>query len=71
MAKAEIDPVYFADVIFRLSQEKNNIPKQFEWISTHPNSQDRCSEILRLRKLETYHTMPIADSSAWNILIKK
>lgn len=65
MAKAEIDPVYFADVIFRLSQEKNNIPKQFEWISTHPNSQDRCSEILRLRKLEVYHTMPIADSTAW------
>ncbi|MGA9406543.1 MAG: M48 family metallopeptidase [Bacteroidota bacterium] len=66
MAKAEIDPVYFADVIFRLSQGKNNIPKQFEWISTHPNSQDRCSEILRLRKLESYHTVPITDSSAWN-----
>ncbi|MGA7159811.1 MAG: M48 family metallopeptidase [Bacteroidota bacterium] len=65
MAKAEIDPVSFADVIFRLSQEKNNTPKQFEWISTHPNSQDRYSEILRLRKLEVYHTMPIADSTAW------
>ena len=65
MAKAEIDPEAFADVIFRLSQEKNDIPKRFEWISTHPNSQDRCAEILRLRKQETFMSRPIADSAAW------
>jgi predicted Zn-dependent protease len=65
MAKAEIDPGAFADVIFRLSQEKNDVPKHFEWISTHPNSQDRCAEILRLRKQETYHINPLADSATW------
>lgn len=65
MAKADIDPGAFADVLFRLSQEKNDIPKRFEWISTHPNSQDRCAEILRLRKRETYHVIPLADSTAW------
>ena len=65
MAKAEIDPEAFADVIFRLSQEKNDVPKRFEWISTHPNSQDRCVEILKLRKQETYHSSPLADSAAW------
>ncbi len=65
MAKAEIDPEAFADVIFRLSQEKNDVPKHFEWISTHPNSQDRCAEILRLRKQETYHISPLAGSVTW------
>ncbi len=65
MAKADIDPEAFADVIFRLSQEKNDIPKRFEWISTHPNSQDRCAVILRLRKQEIYSSKSIADSTAW------
>jgi predicted Zn-dependent protease len=65
MAKAGIDPGALADVIFRLSHEKNDVPKRFEWISTHPNSQDRCAEILRLRKQETYHGSPLADSAAW------
>lgn len=53
MAKADIDPEAFANVIFRLSQEKNDVPKKFEWMSTHPNSEDRCAEILRLRNQET------------------
>jgi len=65
MAKADIDPGAFADVIFRLSQERNDIPKRFEWISTHPNTQDRCAEILRLRKQETYSARPIVDSAVW------
>ena len=65
MAKADVDPEAFADVIFRLSREKNDVPKRFEWISTHPNTQDRCAEILRLRKLETYISRPIADTASW------
>jgi beta-barrel assembly-enhancing protease len=65
MAKAGIDPEAFADVIFRLSLEKNDVPKHFEWISTHPNSHDRCAEILRLRREEAYISKPIADSAAW------
>jgi len=65
MAKAEIDPVQFADFLFRLSREKNNIPKNFEWLSTHPNSQDRSAEVLRLREKETYHTRPLTDDQTW------
>ncbi len=65
LMKADIDPEPFANFLFRLSQEKANIPKQFEWISTHPNSQDRASEILKLRKQEVIHPRPIADSVFW------
>jgi len=66
MAKADIDPQAFADVIFRLSREKNDIPKRLEWLSTHPNTADRCAEILRLRKQETFHNRPLADEASWS-----
>jgi predicted Zn-dependent protease len=65
MAKADIDPEHFANFLFRLSQEKNNISKHFELLSTHPNSQDRSAEILKLRKQEIYHSKPITDSTTW------
>jgi predicted Zn-dependent protease len=65
MAKADIDPESFANFLFRLSQEKDDIPKHFEWLSTHPNSQDRSAEILQLRKQETYHSCPITDNDRW------
>jgi predicted Zn-dependent protease len=70
MAKADIDPKHLANFLFRLSQEKNTLPKHFEWISTHPNSQDRASEILKQCKEETYHTIPIADSTQWAAMRK-
>jgi predicted Zn-dependent protease len=70
MAKAGIDPQAFADVIFRLSQEGNDIPKRLEWISTHPNTADRCSEILRLRKQETIQAKPILSEASW-LSVKK
>jgi len=65
MAGANIDPEHFADFLFRLSQEKNTIPKHFEWISSHANSQERASEVLRLRKSERFDSLAIADSAAW------
>ena len=66
MAKAGIDPECLADFLFRLSHEKNNIPKHFEWLSTHPNSQDRSAEILKLRKKETWTSNPITDEDTWD-----
>ena len=66
MAKANIDPQYFANMLFRLSQEKDNMPKHFEWLSTHPNSQDRAAEILKLRKQVTFQPRQIADSTYWD-----
>jgi len=65
MAGANIDPEHFANFLFRLSQEKNTIPKHFEWISTHTNSQERASEVLRLKKSERFDSLAIADTAAW------
>ncbi len=70
MAKAGIDPIHFADLLFRFSQEKGNIPKRFEWISSHPNTQERCAKILKLRKQEAYTIKPILDKARWEYLKK-
>jgi len=66
MAKADIDPENLANFLFRLSQEKKIIPRNLEWLSTHPNSQDRSAEILKLMKQETYHPRPVMNSNTWD-----
>ena len=68
MAKAEIDPVHFADVLFRLSQEKSNLGKEFEWLSSHPNTQERAAEILRLRKNSSFVVRPILSEKEWRFV---
>jgi beta-barrel assembly-enhancing protease len=70
LAKAGIDPVHFADILFRLSQEKGNVAKRFEWISSHPNTQERCAQILKLRKQETYSVRPILTNEQWAFVQK-
>lgn len=65
MAAAGCDPEHLANFLFRLSQEKADIPKSLEWVSTHPNSADRAAEILKLRASFPVETRPIADSLRW------
>jgi predicted Zn-dependent protease len=66
MARAGIDPEHLASFLYRLSQEKNDVPKSLEWISTHPNTSDRAAEILKLKNAATFTVRPIADSLAWS-----
>ena len=74
MAKADMDPEHFANFLFRLSQEKGDIPRNFALLVTHPNSKDRASEILKLRKKESYRVTAISDKRRWSaikVLIRK
>ncbi|MBI4428649.1 MAG: M48 family metallopeptidase [Ignavibacteriales bacterium] len=68
LAKAHIDPEHLANFLFRLSREKGSIPRQYELLITHPNSQDRAAEILNLRKRETYEPAPISDPGRWRAM---
>ncbi len=70
LAKANIDPVHFADLLFRLSK-KSDIPENFEWVSTHPNTKDRTAEILNLRKKEKFKIMPLMPDSTWEYVKNK
>jgi beta-barrel assembly-enhancing protease len=65
LTKAEIDPEQLANFLFRLSKEKFDIPKHFEWISTHPNTGDRTAEILKLRKQKEFTTKPLMEQKSW------
>ncbi len=65
LAKADIDPQASADFLFRLSHEKENISLQFELLNTHPNSNDRAAEIIKLRKQEIFTSRQICDSISW------
>lgn len=65
LAAAGIDPEHLANFLYRLSQERTDVPKSLEWLSTHPNSSDRAAEIIRLGKGMDVTPVPIADSLAW------
>ncbi len=65
LAAAGIDPGQMANFLYRLSQEKDDVPKSLEWLSTHPNSSDRAAEIVKLKNETPFIVRPIADSLAW------
>jgi predicted Zn-dependent protease len=66
MVNAGIDPEHLANFLFRLSKEKFDVPKNFEWLSTHPNTGDRSAEILTLRKKETLQVRPLMNQEDWD-----
>jgi len=66
MANAGIDPGALAGFLYRLSQEKVDLPGAFEWISTHPKSGDRAADILKSKSGRPFTHRPIADSLRWN-----
>jgi predicted Zn-dependent protease len=62
---ARIDAEGLANFLFRLAGEKNDVAKSFEWISTHPNSNDRAAAILKLTNERSAASAPAASDSAW------
>jgi beta-barrel assembly-enhancing protease len=71
LANAHIDPKHFADFLDRLYKEKPHMPRQMVWISSHPDSGDRVSEILRVKRNLTYNVTDICDSSSWESFKKQ
>jgi predicted Zn-dependent protease len=59
MAKANIDPENMANFLFRLSQRGDDMPDELVWLSTHPDSKERASEILKKKKLLKFDTIPV------------
>lgn len=47
LIKTGIDPKPFANFLYRLSDETQNIPEQIYWIGTHPESKKRADEIIK------------------------
>jgi beta-barrel assembly-enhancing protease len=73
MANANIDPENLANFLFRLSQRADDVPDELIWLSTHPDSKERASEILKKKKLLKFDTIPVLKTPwkevqkfAWN-----
>jgi predicted Zn-dependent protease len=65
MAKANIDPENLATMMMRLAN-KTDLPGGLVWVSTHPDSKERASEILKLRKTKKFKVRPLLNDSIWN-----
>ncbi len=64
MLNAEIDPRPFADLMYELSleQEGNSVT---EWVSTHPESEDRAEYILNYVKNKKIKSKKILSEQSW------
>jgi predicted Zn-dependent protease len=65
LAKSNIDPENLATLMLRLAN-KTDVPENIEWISTHPKSKERASEILKLRKTKKFTVKPLLNDSIWS-----
>lgn len=62
LALVNIDPQHLSNFFFRLSQ-KHNMPEEFAWISTHPDSKERAADIIKKKKDYTYQKNAILKTS--------
>jgi beta-barrel assembly-enhancing protease len=68
LINANIDPEHLANFLYRLAEEGTKLPKQFYWISTHPESKERALEIINLKIPHQIKTEPLLDSASWKYL---
>ena len=71
LIKAEVDPEPFANMLYRLSENEEHIPRQLFWISTHPNSKERAEAIIAYIKGKTVTKKPVLSSEQWDQLKEK
>ena len=68
LIQAEIDPKPFADFLFRLSLDDNEIMKYLSWTSTHPDTQERAEYIIEYSQPHTSHYKRPISSETWELL---
>ena len=67
LAKAEIDPEPFANLLFRLGDVNGKgVPKEFEWIESHPDSEKRAQEVLNHIKTKKFTKRPLMSTDDWD-----
>ncbi len=65
---AHIDPKGLADFLLRLSDDNIGMPRQLEWMSTHPDSKDRAREIMKLKGNAGITYIPVVNDEQWKRL---
>jgi beta-barrel assembly-enhancing protease len=65
MINAEVNPVPFANFLYRLSEKDSEATKYLTWISTHPESKERADYILEYNKNNLPEFKPILSQETW------
>lgn len=65
LSNAEIDPVHLANFLFRISREGARLPREFYWISTHPEASERAGEILGIISGHEVAEEALLDDEEW------
>lgn len=58
LAKAGVNPEKLSDFMYRVAQ-KNNLPEELVFLSTHPDGKERAAEIIKLSKDYTIKEKPL------------
>jgi predicted Zn-dependent protease len=65
LAKAGIDPLPFSDFMFRIANGEEGNTTYFDWISTHPNSEERAGYIFECAKAKDVEETPVLSQNTW------
>ncbi len=68
LEQAHINPKGFANIMLKLADMHAGIPKEMEWISTHPDSKKRADTILSIIHADQSNYTPVLTGSEWLVL---
>lgn len=66
LEKAQINPEYFANLLLAFGKKSSTLPKEFYWISSHPESKERAGLVLQLKNKSLKNYYPVIATSTWN-----
>lgn len=68
LLKAEVDPEGFANFLYRLGQDEEELPRQLFWITTHPDSKGRAEDIIEYLKGKSSVKKPVLTMEQWQLM---
>jgi predicted Zn-dependent protease len=68
MSNAQINPKPFADFLYKLSDEENELTEYISWLSTHPESKERAEYIIEYCENKTLIMKPVLTQNTWDKL---
>ena len=74
LIKAKMDPKDFINIQKELAKKENDLTKSLEWVSTHPDWQQRIEDLEVLLKSQppiTYKPQNILSPQEWSLIHKK
>lgn len=66
LINTKINPVPFADFLYKLTEQKGETAKYMTWISTHPESKERAKYIIEYSKKQKTKYNKVLSTKTWN-----